>query len=201
MTRRAGLTSFIGQRWAVLFLLVELVFFSSLARRLLHPERRADRAVLQHDPRAPRHGGDLRHRDGRHRPLGGVRHGLRHRRLGEARRAASPTWASPAGLALLLAILITLAIGLLPGLVNGLLVARLKVPPFLATFAVQGITYGISLLLTQGSAAINVPNLANVIGNGYFLYLVPGQGCRSSLRPRGRPGHARSSRSSRPWSS
>ncbi len=31
MTRRAGFTSFIGQRWAVLFLLVELVFFSSLA--------------------------------------------------------------------------------------------------------------------------------------------------------------------------
>jgi len=89
----------------------------------------------------------------------------------------------PPEAALALAIIITLLVGLLPGFVNGVLVARLNVPPFLATFSVQGITYGISLLLTQGSAAVNVPALANVIGNGYFMYLVPGQGVSFFARP------------------
>ena len=66
--------------------------------------------------------------------------------------------------------------------------ARLKVPPFLATFSVQGITYGISLLLTGGSAAVNVPNLANVIGNGYLLYLMPGHGISFFAAPPVGPG-------------
>ncbi len=82
---------------------------------------------------------------------------------------------------------------------NGLLVARLKVPPFLATFAVQGITYGISLLLTQGSAAVNVPNLANVIGNGYLIYLVPGRGISFFTPPPGRRGRRAGPESFPPW--
>jgi ribose transport system permease protein len=40
----------------------------------------------------------------------------------------------PPGASIPLAALICLAIGLIPGLINGTLVARLKVPPFLATF-------------------------------------------------------------------
>jgi len=45
---------------------------------------------------------------------------------------------------------IMLAIGLLPGLVNGWLVAYLRVPAFIATFSMLGITHGISELMTQG---------------------------------------------------
>jgi len=38
------------------------------------------------------------------------------------------------GIGILLGIIITLMVGILPGYVNGLLVARLNVPPFIATF-------------------------------------------------------------------
>jgi ribose/xylose/arabinose/galactoside ABC-type transport system permease subunit len=175
MTRRAGLTSFIGQRWAVLFLMVELVFFSSLAGGFF--TLNGFQIVLFYSTTLAL----LATAETFVIVTGGI-----DLSVGFVMGFASVVSAKLAGgltdrgmapeTALILAVLITLAIGLIPGLVNGLLVARLKVPPFLATFAVQGITYGISLLLTRGSAAVNVPNLANVIGNGYFIYLVPGKG-------------------------
>jgi ribose/xylose/arabinose/galactoside ABC-type transport system permease subunit len=182
MTGEKRLATFIGQRWAVLFLLVELVLFSFVGGGffslngfsivLFYSTTLALLATAETFVIVT--GGiDL--------SVGFV---MGFASVVSARLAGSFTDAGfPAGLALSLAILITLFIGLLPGLVNGLLVAHLNVPPFLATFAVQGITYGISLLLTGGSAAINVPNLANVIGNGYFLYLVPGRGVSFFLRP------------------
>ena len=64
--------------------------------------------------------------------------------------------------------LFMLAIGLLPGLVNGWLVAYLRVPAFIATFSMLGITHGISELMTQGVPTKNLPSLAGVIGNGSF---------------------------------
>ncbi|MCG8571986.1 MAG: ABC transporter permease [Spirochaetes bacterium] len=79
-------------------------------------------------------------------------------------------------LAILIGVLITLCIGLIPGLINGLLIAQLKVPPFIATFSMLSITYGISELLIQGIPAKNLPQLANSIGNGYFFYIIPERG-------------------------
>ncbi|HAK44327.1 MAG TPA: hypothetical protein DCO79_00160 [Spirochaeta sp.] len=80
-------------------------------------------------------------------------------------------------------IIITLVLGLIPGLINGLLVSRLNVPPFIATFSMLGISHGVSeLLLTEG-AAKNLPHLANVIGNGHFLYFVKGGGFSFFARP------------------
>jgi ribose/xylose/arabinose/galactoside ABC-type transport system permease subunit len=70
---------------------------------------------------------------------------------------------------------ITLVIGLVPGFINGTLVARLNVPPFIATFAMFGISHGVSELLLGGVWAKNLPHLANAIGNGFFLYVVPGK--------------------------
>ncbi len=81
---------------------------------------------------------------------------------------------SPA-LSIPLGIIITMVIGLIPGYINGTLVSRLKVPPFIATFSMLGITYGISELLILGVPAKNLPHLANSIGNGYLLYIVPGK--------------------------
>lgn len=94
----------------------------------------------------------------------------------------------PPAASLSLAIAITLALGLGPGLVNGILVAHLRVPAFLATFAVQGITYGTSLILTAGSAAVNVPGLANVIGNGHLFYFSRAGGLSVLVRPATTPG-------------
>jgi ribose/xylose/arabinose/galactoside ABC-type transport system permease subunit len=38
-----------------------------------------------------------------------------------------------------------------------------------------GITHGISELLIEGVAAKNLPQLANDIGNGYLIYIIPSQ--------------------------
>jgi ribose transport system permease protein len=184
MTRTRGLASFLGQRWSLLFLMLELLIFSTTAGGfftvngfqiiLFYSTTLALLATAQTFVIVSGGPGiDL--------SVGFV---MGFATVVSAKLAVGfHSLAFPDGAALACAILITLGLGLLPGVVNGLLVARLKVPPFLATFGVQGITYGISLLLTSGSAATNVPNLANVIGNGYFLYWVPGQGASFFLRP------------------
>jgi ribose/xylose/arabinose/galactoside ABC-type transport system permease subunit len=87
------------------------------------------------------------------------------------------------GPAILSGVLLTLVIGLLPGLLSGLLVGRLGVPSFLATFATGGIVYGTSELLIGGVAAKDVPMLANAIGNSNFLYWVRGRGLSFFSRP------------------
>ncbi|MFW6138114.1 MAG: ABC transporter permease [Spirochaetota bacterium] len=79
------------------------------------------------------------------------------------------------GISIPLGIMVTLAVGLIPGYINGTLVARLNVPPFIATFSMLSITYGISELLIKGVPAKNLPHLANVIGNGYLIYVIPGK--------------------------
>jgi ribose/xylose/arabinose/galactoside ABC-type transport system permease subunit len=70
--------------------------------------------------------------------------------------------------------LICLAVGLIPGFVNGLLVARLKVPPFLATFGMYGITYGVAEIISR-STPIIAPEGTGYVGNEYFFYIVPGK--------------------------
>jgi len=85
--------------------------------------------------------------------------------------------------ALLLGIFMTLVIGLIPGLINGLLISRLRVPPFIATFSMLGISHGVAELLILDGAAKNMPNISNLIGNGYFLYWAPGAGVSLFVRP------------------
>ena len=80
----------------------------------------------------------------------------------------------PLPAALILGALICLAIGLIPGFVNGLLVARLKVPPFLATFGMYGIAYGIAEIICS-TTPITAPEGTGYIGNEYFFYIVPGK--------------------------
>lgn len=78
-------------------------------------------------------------------------------------------------LSIIVGIVITLCIGIIPGLVNGILVARLKVPPFIATFSMIGITHGVSELLIKGSYIRNLPPIAGRIGNGSLINIVPGK--------------------------
>jgi len=182
MTQRSGLVSFLGQRWAVLFLLLELVFFSALGSGFMSLNgiqivlfygttlallATAETLVIVTG------GVDL---------SVGFTMGFASIVSAKLVAALGKTGMSPE-LSLLLGILSTLAIGLGPGLVNGVLVGHLKVPPFLATFSVQGITFGISLLLSGGAAAKDVPILANVIGNGYFMYWVREGGLSFFTRP------------------
>ncbi len=86
-----------------------------------------------------------------------------------ANSGVSPAWSISIG------VVLTMLIGLIPGYINGLLVARLRVPPFIATFSMLAVTHGVSELLIQGVPAKNLPYLANAIGNGYFIYIIPGK--------------------------
>jgi ribose transport system permease protein len=92
-------------------------------------------------------------------------------------------------IAVLVAFICTLLIGLIPGLLNGTLVARLKVPPFIATFSMLGITHGISELILSASGLVkNIPYLASQIGNGFLFYFAPGYGFSFFTKPEVRRG-------------
>jgi ribose transport system permease protein len=82
-----------------------------------------------------------------------------------------------------LAALICLAIGLVPGLINGTLVARLKVPPFLATFGLYGIAYGASEIISKSTPIMGLPPIAGEIGNEYFFYIVPDRPVSFLVKP------------------
>ena len=89
----------------------------------------------------------------------------------------------PPGASIPLAALICLAIGLIPGLINGTLVARLKVPPFLATFGLYGIAYGFSEIISKNTPISGLPPIAGQIGNEYFFYIVPGKAVSFLVKP------------------
>ena len=89
----------------------------------------------------------------------------------------------PPGISIPLAALICLAIGLIPGLINGTLVARLKVPPFLATFGLYGIAYGASEIISKSTPISGLPPIAGVMGNEYFFYIVPGKPVSFLVKP------------------
>ena len=63
-------------------------------------------------------------------------------------------WKSVPEMNIFLVLLIVLAIGFVVGLVNGLIIAKLHVPPFIATLGTQTIIYGIALVLTVPSANV-----------------------------------------------
>jgi len=94
--------------------------------------------------------------------------------------AGLPEWT-----AVLLGAVAAVLIGLVPGLVNGLLVARLNVPPFLATFGMYGIAYGFSEIISNNTPISGLPALSGTIGNGYLLYILPGRFVRLFGRPDG----------------
>jgi ribose transport system permease protein len=178
----SGLLRFIGRRWALLFLLLEVLFFSFMGRGFFALNGlqiilfygteifllgTAETFVIVTG------GIDL-----------SVGYVMGFASVVSAKLVVALTTSGlrPA-FSLPLGILATLLIGLVPGLINGTLVARLQVPPFIATFAMIGITHGVSELLLRGAPAKDLPYLANMVGNGYFLYLAPGAAPSLFLRP------------------
>jgi ribose transport system permease protein len=81
----------------------------------------------------------------------------------------------PVGWVIALASAIVLVGSLIPGLVNGIIITRFKVPPFIATMGMWGIANGLALKLCQGFPVADLPDALPGIGNGYFLYVLPGQ--------------------------
>ena len=73
-----------------------------------------------------------------------------------------------------------IVVALIPGLINGLLVAKVKIPAFIATIGMFGIVRGAAFLLTDGKNVIgnipaNVRDVLREIGNGSLLYNIPGR--------------------------
>src|SRR5436305_1485372 len=66
-----------------------------------------------------------------------------------------------------------LGVGFIPGLVNGLIIARLRVPPFIVTLGMYGIARGAGFILSGGQPVSIQTNGIGQIGNGYLLYLLP----------------------------
>lgn len=66
----------------------------------------------------------------------------------------------------LLAILASLSVCGGLGFVNGLMVTRLKLPPFIATFGMMGIARGCALTLTNGFSVPSVPASFNYLAKG-----------------------------------
>lgn len=79
-----------------------------------------------------------------------------------------------------LGVLTCLGVGATVGLINGLIVTKLRVPSFIATFGMLTIAQGIALAMTDGAVVSGVPsslgNLANegFLGVRWALWLVIG---------------------------
>ncbi len=71
---------------------------------------------------------------------------------------------------------VAMAASLALGLTAGMLVARFRVPPFIATLGTQGIAIGIAYHICGGFPVGFVPGGLTEIGNGYLLYVHPPTG-------------------------
>ncbi|MGC4000140.1 MAG: ABC transporter permease [Anaeromyxobacter sp.] len=94
--------------------------------------------------------------------------------------------ASP-GAAMALGAGAALLLSLLPGLVNGLVITRFKVPPFIATLGMWGMANGLALRLCEGFPVAGLPPELPRIGNGYLLWILPGQWVSFLGKPEGFP--------------
>ncbi len=78
------------------------------------------------------------------------------------------------------AIIIGAAAGLLatlvPGLLNGVIIARLKVPPFIVTLGMSFIARGAAFLLSGGNVVGSQPPGVRSFGNEALLYVISGEG-------------------------
>ena len=76
----------------------------------------------------------------------------------------------------LVGLVTALVAGLIPGYINGVLIARLRVPPFIVTLGMFGIARGMGFIFSGGMPIpASIQGLGR-IGNGYLAYLFPGRG-------------------------
>ncbi|MBD3307142.1 hypothetical protein GF339_12010 [candidate division KSB3 bacterium] len=71
---------------------------------------------------------------------------------------------------ILIGCLVGLLLGLIPGFVNGLLVAKFRVPPFIATLGMYGIANGLAWKICEGFPVAHLPPMTGKIGNGFLAY-------------------------------
>ena len=81
-----------------------------------------------------------------------------------------------AGMSIFIGCFVALLLCLIPGFISGLLIAKYKVPAFIATLGMWGITNGIALKISKGFPISELPDALTKIGNGYFFYYKKGTG-------------------------
>src|ERR1700693_6017120 len=69
-------------------------------------------------------------------------------------------------LSLVLAVFAGLGIAVVPGVINGLLIADLRVPPFIGTLGMYGVARGVAFLLARGTTVPVQNGILGAIGNG-----------------------------------
>jgi ribose transport system permease protein len=67
-------------------------------------------------------------------------------------------------------------VAIVPGWINGLLVARIKVPSFIATLGMGILVEGIALIISGGYPVAKQPPYLGSLGNGYLIRYWPGHG-------------------------
>lgn len=76
----------------------------------------------------------------------------------------------PFPIVVLAGLLAGLSVGVVAGLINGAIIAKLNVPPFIATLGTLGIAQGLAYVLSGGPpVSIPLPGLGT-LGNGYIFY-------------------------------
>ncbi|MEW5814327.1 MAG: ABC transporter permease [Spirochaetota bacterium] len=92
---------------------------------------------------------------------------------------------SPQVLSILGGCIVGIAVSIIPGLINGTLITRFRVPPFIATLGMWGVTNGVTLRICQGFPVSFLPPKLVEIGNGYLIYILPGKSITFFNRPAG----------------
>ncbi len=180
----AKLLTFLGERWAVVFLLLLVVGFSFLERNFLSFKNFSNifyyatiYALLAAGETFVIISGGIDLSVGFVMGFAGVSSAIVMRDMHAAGR--------PEAACMLVGSAVGLALGLIPGLVNGLLVARLRVPPFIATLGTYGVANGMALYLSNGFPITFLPPRVQKIGNSFLAYFLPGKGFAFFNRPVG----------------
>lgn len=77
------------------------------------------------------------------------------------------------GLSIALGMAAGLLVGLACGAANGMLIAKLRVPPFVVTLGMLGIARGFAYLLTSGTSVTGLPRALGPLGNQVYFGYVP----------------------------
>lgn len=176
--------AFVGERWATIFMLVLLVVFSLVAKNFFAVKNFSNILYFATTYLLLAAGetfvivtGGIDLSVGFVMGLVGVVSAIVMRDMFAA--------GSPQAVCMIVGTIVGLAVGVLPGLVNGYLVARLRVPPFIATLGMYGVANGLALNLSQGFPIYFLPPKVQEIGNSFIAYLLPGRAFTFFQRPSG----------------
>lgn len=67
-------------------------------------------------------------------------------------------------------------IAILPGMLNGVIIARVKVPPFIVTVGMGFVVEGVALIRSGGYPVTHQPPYLGQLGNGSLIYYSPSHG-------------------------